>query len=607
MDKRSVTEYKTAPGKYVAYFGRASLKEGYAFANGDEAFYHFIGKNSCYSLPELLHPDDVEGFIDVAGTLTTERQCMILRMKNAENEYKLLYVEMWQNGNFYDGFASIDFEFCSFMELKDRYITYTNIIKKYREFMGLSENMFYEYTYETDELKIYKYENLVSIPVLTCRLDEKYHEIIASDDFSGRSKGEFQVLFDFLKKGMDRFSAAFEARLLIDGAEGCLTFRGSSLYDNSVRVMSIGVINHTGNKREHKSYYLTDNAFDPGTGIWNKRAIHEYAVEKTLEGKSLYLAIMDVDDFKKVNDTYGHLFGDEVLSRLSETIKSVVDARGAVGRFGGDEFMIVLDGVADEEMLRRILKTVSKNLQWTYKDYVDSVPITTSCGVAKFPDDGANFEQLFKKADKALYIAKAKGKNRFIIYDEAKHGSIVTERESDNIVGIKAIASDGKKADAMSEVVMALHKNGVPALQDAMEKIRTYFDVDGVTVYQGKDLHRVLTAGKYINPVQELDFVLNESYLDLFDQQGVCKIGNIEKLKNNQKDAYRLYELQECKELVQFIAYRNGSPMAVVEFDYFNRAPKIGATDKGLMTIAGRMMAETACDFSYEESGSEGK
>lgn len=106
---------------------------------------------------------------------------------------------------------------------------------------------------------------------------------------------------------------------------------------------------------------------------------------------------MDVDDFKKVNDTYGHLFGDEVLSRLSETIRSVVDARGAVGRFGGDEFMIVLDGVSDEEMLRRILKTASKNLQWTYKDYVDSVPVTTSCGVAKFPDDGDSFEDLFKR------------------------------------------------------------------------------------------------------------------------------------------------------------------------------------------------------------------
>lgn len=588
MDKINITEYKTAPGKYIAYYGRALINKEYSFINGDESFYHFIGKNSCYKMPELLHPDDVDEFIRMAGNMTQERECLLLRMRDAANEYRLLYVEMYLSEDF------IHLEFCSFMELRDRYIVYTNLIKKYREFMGLSDDMFFEYSYDTGELQIYKYENLVSIPVLKCGLDGKYQEIIASGEFDGKSKGGFQTLYEYLKKGMDRFSVTFDAGVLLRGMDGSLTFRGSSLYDNSIRVMSIGVVNHVSNKQEHKSYYLTDNAFDPGTGIWNKRAIHEYAVEKTLEGKNLYLAIMDVDDFKKVNDTYGHLFGDEVLSRLSEILKSVIDSRGAVGRFGGDEFMIVLDGVANEEMLRRILKTASKNLQWEYKDYMDSVPITTSCGVARFPDAGANFEELFKKADKALYIAKAKGKNRFIIYDEAKHGSVVTEGGEDRIVGIKAIASDGKKADAMSEVVMSLHKNGTAALWDAMEKIRTYFDVDGVTVYQGEDLHRVFTAGKYINPIKKLDFILNEAYLGMFDERGVLKVGNIEKIKNSHKEAHDRYELQESKEFIQFLSYRDGKPVAVVEFDYFNRTPKISATDKGLMTITGRLMAEAA-------------
>lgn len=594
MKKISVTEYKAKQGEYVAYFGRASLKDGYEFVNGDEAFYHFIGKNSCYSMLELLHPEDVEGFLNVVETLTQERECLILRMKNDKSEYKLLYVEMWLNGSVYSGFKSINFEICSFMELRDRYIVYTNIIKKYREFMGLSENMFFEYSFETGQIQIYKYENLVSIPVLKCNLDDKYLEIIEEKKFSGRSKSEFQSFYEYLKKGRDRFSVSFDAELLLEGAEGSLTFRGSSLYDNSVRVMTIGVIDHAGDKKEHRSYYLTDNAFDPGTGIWNKRAIHEYALEKTLEGKGLYLIIMDIDDFKRVNDTYGHLFGDKVLSKVSETLRSVIDSRGAAGRFGGDEFMLVLDGVSDEEMLRRILKTISKNLQWAYKDLADTMPITTSCGVAKFPDDGASLEEIFRKADKALYIAKEKGKNRFIIYDEAKHGNVITEGESERIVGLKAIVSDGKKADEMSDVVISLHQNGILALEDAMEKIRTYFDVDGVTIYQGMDLRRRLTAGKYINPIENLSFILNEPYLKMFDNQGVLKVGNIEKIRNTWKDVHRLYELQESKEFIQFIAYKDQKPIAVVEFDYFNRTPKIGSTDKGLMTIAGRLMAEVA-------------
>lgn len=596
MDRINITEYKAALGTYVAYIGRAVLKDKYEFANGDESFYHFIGKNSCYSMLELLHPDDVDEFVRMTQALGKERECAILRMKNADNVYRLIYVELWLNGAFYNGTASISFEFCSFMELKDRYITYSNIVKKYREFMGLSDTIFFEYTLDTDDVRIYRYENLKSIPVRYGKLEEIFAQIKASDAFSGKSKSEFQALYEYLKKGMDRFSMKFDAGLLLEGENGRLLFKGSSLYDSGTRIMTVATITRIGEQKEEKRYYLSDNAFDPGTGVWNKRAIHEYAVEKTLENRSIYLAIMDVDDFKKVNDTYGHMFGDEVLSKLSEVLQGVIDSRGAVGRFGGDEFMLVFDTVDTEEELRRIFKTVSKNLQWNYKNLADSVPITTSCGVAKYPDDAANFEELFQKADKALYIAKAKGKNRFIIYDEAKHGKIVNEEQSERNAGIKAIASDGRKASEMSEVVMALYQNGASALPEAMEKIRIYFDVDGVTVYQGADLNRVLTAGKYINPIEKLDFILDETYLGLYDSQGVFKTGNIEKLQNNWKDAYRQYELQETKEFVQYIAYKDQKPMAVVSFDYFNRTPKVGTTDHGLMTIIGRLMAAVSCD-----------
>lgn len=594
MDRINITEYKAALGTYVAYIGRGTLKNRYEFVNGDESFYHFIGKNSCYSMLELLHPDDVGEFVRMAESLGEERECAILRLKNADNEYRLIYVEMWRNGTFYEDFASISFEFCSFMELKDRYIVYANIIKKYREFMGLSSDMFFEYATDTEEVRIYRYENLKSIPVLGGKLEEVYGRIMDAEHLSGKSKSEFQALYEFLKKGMDKFSVTFDANLLVEGEDGRLMLKGSSFYDNGRRVMTVGIITHIGVRKEQKSYYLSDSAFDPGTGVWNKRAIHEYAVEKTLENREMYLAIMDVDDFKKVNDTYGHMFGDEVLSKFSEILQGVLDSRGAVGRFGGDEFMVVFDAVRKEEDLRRILKTVSKNLQWSYKDIVDSVPITTSCGVAKYPDDGKNFEELFQKADKALYIAKAKGKNRFIIYDEAKHGKIVNEEESERSAGIKATASDGKKASEMSEVVMALHKRGASALPEAMEKIRVYFDVDGVTVYQGENLHRVLTAGKYINPIEKLDFILTDSYLGLFDKQGVYKEGNTQKLSNNHKEAYRQYGLQENREFIQFVSYVDERPMAVVAFDYFNRSPKVGATDQGLMTIIGRLMAEVA-------------
>lgn len=562
MEKANITEYKTSPGSYIAYYGRATIKNDYEFVNGDEAFYHFIGKNSCYSLLDLLHPDDKEDFISVAGELDKGRQCTIVRMKDAEDNYRLLYLEIELNGRYYGDFKSFNLEYSNFMELKDRYVKYTELVKKYREFMGLSENMFFEYNYNSDEINVYRYVNVKSIPVLKKKLSEIKKDIPVS--------GEFEMFYDFLKRGVDRFNAGFEASLLIKEAQGRFSVRGCTLYDNGKRVMTVGIITNIGGKSEKKSYYLSDNAFDPGTGLYNKRAIHEYAMEKTQERKELYLAMMDVDDFKKVNDSFGHMFGDEVLSKVSEIMRAVIDSRGMVGRFGGDEFMLVLDGVSSEEELRRIFKTISKNIQWEYQDIKETMAITTSCGVAKFPDDAANFEDLFKKADKALYVAKEKGKNRYIIYDEAKHGAVEDTAISERSIGIKAIASDGKKAAVMSDLVIMLSTKGFEAFDEVMEKLRSYLDVDGISVYAGSSLHRVAISGKYINPIETLDCIKSENSQKQFDKRGVRVEKNFGKLEIQQPELHRLYVLQENKEFVQCVARQGDEILAAVSFDYFN-------------------------------------
>lgn len=593
----NITKYKYKTDGYIPYYGKTTLKKGYTFADGDETFYYFVGKNSCYSMLELLHPDDVDGFIDMADHLDEGRQYAVVRMRDFEDKYKVLYIECYHNGAVFNDFKSFDMEFCNFMEIKDRYVNYISTIKKYRGFMSLSTRMFFEYTFDTGVLNIYRYVNIKSQTMMKKPLDAIRDDVAASDSFTNKEKGEFEVLYDFLVKGRDRFNAEVNARLIMDNAEGRYEFKGSTLYENGSRIMAMGLIDIT-EVKEQTSYYLSENAFDPGTGLLNKRAINEYAIEKIQEKKPLYLAIMDVDDFKKINDSYGHMFGDEVLSKVSEIMRSVVGSRGILGRFGGDEFMCVFDGVTKEEDLRRILKTISKNIQWTYNDLKESLTITTSVGVSKYPDDGASYEELFQKADKALYIAKAKGKNRFIIYDIQKHGSVEGDKENDRSVGIKSVASDQLKAAVMSEVVLELHRNGIDALDDAMEKLRSYFDIDGVAIYKGEDMHRVLSSGRYINPISNLLCIRNQAYLELFDENGVYVEGKVNRLSNSFSEAYKLYELQENREFIQILAYRNQKPEAVAVFDFFNRSPKIGATDLGLITIVGRLMAEISCGLN---------
>ena len=158
--------------------------------------------------------------------------------------------------------------------------------------------------------------------------------------------------------------------------------------------------------------------------------------------------------------------------------------------------------------------------------------------------------------------------------------------------------SDHKKAEVMSQVTLSLHREGACALNNAMEMLRSYFDIDGIAVFAGKNMERTLSSGRYVNPIGRLSFIENQAYLDLFDENGVYVESNIARLSNAFPDAHKLYELQETREFVQCMAFDGDKPKAVVSFEFFNRAPKLGVTDLGLMIIVGRLMAEVSCGLA---------
>ncbi|ADU96579.1 diguanylate cyclase [Thermovibrio ammonificans] len=123
------------------------------------------------------------------------------------------------------------------------------------------------------------------------------------------------------------------------------------------------------------------------------------------------LLMIDIDNFKKINDTYGHQAGDYVLRELARLLKSQLRARDIIARYGGEEFAILLPGVTFSQAIRvaeRLRKSVEKHL-FKYNDQV--IPVTISVGVAMMRD-GLDETALVEKADKALYLAKRSGKNQ---------------------------------------------------------------------------------------------------------------------------------------------------------------------------------------------------
>ncbi|MGN1180707.1 MAG: GGDEF domain-containing protein [Suilimivivens sp.] len=592
MSNLNITDYRNDEIKM--YYAKGSIKNGYYIANGDEYLYYFLGTNSFYSVPELLHPDDVECFMNALKELDQQPQRLIVRMKCATGEYLYLYMVLKYNGKVLDGFKSIDMELCNIMAIKDKFVQYTDQIEKYREFMTLFPVMFFEYEFESDIFQIYEYRNRHSYRVYYDSLEETRRRIRDDGSLSPDQKAEFSILYESLKKGRDYFKTDIDAGVLLKTDNDLrYEFKMSTIYKEDIRDKVVGIVTVISGEQTKKSYYLSENAFDLGTGLFNKRAIHEYAIEKIQnQTAGLYLAIVDIDDFKKINDGFGHMFGDEVLSKVAEIIRSVVKARGVAGRFGGDEFMIVFERIDSETSLRRILSTIAKHVEWAFADK-DGLSVTLSFGISKFPEDGSTYEELFKKADKCVYIAKAKGKNRYIIYDEKKHGPVKKEESSAETIGLKPIVSDEKKNAVVSDIILRLHKEGKEALLPAMEKLQRYFDIDGIALYGGKDMHRILSTGKYVNPIEKMDFVFDRTYLSFFDEQYFYEENKVWILENKVPAAYESYCRQENGKFIQCIAVdENNTPAAVVSFDFFNRSPKFGTTDIGLVRIAGRLMAE---------------
>lgn len=194
-------------------------------------------------------------------------------------------------------------------------------------------------------------------------------------------------------------------------------------------IVVINIINKI--KSSEKSKELEEKAdTDLLTSLNNKlateRKIKEY-IEMHPNEKAM-MFVLDIDNFKKINDTLGHAFGDEVLRSLGHQIGSVFRATDVVGRTGGDEFTVFLKHLNDDSLPQREAAKLCdffKNFQ--AGEYV-KYAATASIGAAIFPKDGKDFESLYKAADNALYMAKRRGKNQLAFYGEDALKSACAEK-----------------------------------------------------------------------------------------------------------------------------------------------------------------------------------
>ncbi|MDD2893189.1 MAG: GGDEF domain-containing protein [Halothiobacillaceae bacterium] len=141
------------------------------------------------------------------------------------------------------------------------------------------------------------------------------------------------------------------------------------------------------------------------------------------------VAFLDLDGFKSINDQHGHDVGDLLLIAVSRCLSERLRSSDTVSRFGGDEFIILIDDLAQADQANIVMEKLFSCLRTNYHIGQKQFYVTASCGVAIFPHDGMDSQTLIKRADTAMYRAKALGRNRFCFYESAMTEELVTSVE----------------------------------------------------------------------------------------------------------------------------------------------------------------------------------
>ena len=168
----------------------------------------------------------------------------------------------------------------------------------------------------------------------------------------------------------------------------------------------------------------TKASTDPLTGILNKKAFEEMAsqrLETSLSIERHALILLDLDNFKGVNDNLGHAYGDKVLSKTGSILRGTFSTEDFLGRVGGDEFAVLLNGVPENdneflEFVKGKCQELCEQFASNYTGDNGDYKISASIGVSLCPDHGRDFDVLYKASDSALYISKKKGKDTYTIY-----------------------------------------------------------------------------------------------------------------------------------------------------------------------------------------------
>jgi diguanylate cyclase (GGDEF)-like protein/PAS domain S-box-containing protein len=387
-------------------------------------FYDLLGyskqevrEENKLSILDFIDPKDTEALLATKDQLGNDTLNLEIRMITKSGQ--ILYALV--NGNSVlgrDGKHTISAVFVDISEQKQMQEMLLLEGERYRIASELSKDVLFEYHIRSDEMNYTdKFKDLFGrnpiIPSFNGGCDSR-RELVHPDDW-----GIYLEFCQELAEGKRMIEAEFRMKDRMNEFIWCQAM-GKTIYDDEKRpIRVIGkIVNVDSQKRELEALEYKATR-DPLTGVYNKevtiKKIDKY-INGNRNGKHI-LMFIDFDDFKKVNDNFGHLLGDKILIYVIARIKALFTEGEIIGRIGGDEFVVFAGGISNMEDIMGKAEALVKALDTIYHENNMLIPISGSIGIATYPEDGMHYEQLIQCADKALYRVKEHGKNNYLLYN----------------------------------------------------------------------------------------------------------------------------------------------------------------------------------------------
>ena len=514
----------------------ATFTHNYLIMVADDYFYNYVGKFVNVFITDIIHPDYKKEFMDVCNSLKEgETQRIIAYIRGKDDAYSLVHILLSNTGHIIEDNSVIEAQIYNIFNMEKKYImTFFN---------------------------------------------------------NARHKQDFRDFICKLRNANEGFNAEFTGPLITDMSKlGVYKIDCRIIYKYNRSKFVIGVIKSLGAQTE-EAYYATQEGKDFFTGLLNKRACREYVSDAIASNKDKhYVAMIDIDDFKSINDTYGHLYGDKVILKVASIINRTLNGRGIVGRFGGDEFFIFTNWITTESQLRSILTFLKQKVREELSQGEQGSIVTLSIGVCLYPDYGSDYDSLVNKADKCLYIAKNKGKNRYIIYDPAKHADFIDDMGRKGF-SMAPVMKGENLSQEIADMAIDIVKNGVEAVERALPRVCKAFEIDGVRVYNATKGKLISYSGEYNKLPDILDIIKTDKFMSKFEDKHYVTIVYTSNIESFYKELYDA--IVECNIGGMIYSYfkNDDGDNIVVFYDTFNKSFRWNESDKNYIMTLTRIIA----------------